>query len=124
VRLPPGPPLVWRRPDLLGDGETAFRAGRFYQARELWEAEGLTARGLEGNWIRGLAQIAAGFLKCDENAFSVAERWLFRGLQALHGAPDRVRTVDAAGLKVAAEQLLVALRRGDPADARALAAAA
>ena len=118
-----GTPPIWRRPDLLADGEMAFRAGRFYEARELWEAEGLTARGTERGWITGLAQVATGFLKCDESSYSVAERFLFRGLHALHAAPDRVRTVDAATLRAAAEQLLVALRRGDPADARALAAA-
>ena len=101
----------------------AFRAGRFHQARELWEAEGLTARGPERGWIHGLAQIAAGFLKCDESAFAVAERYLFRGVHALHDAPESVRTVDAVVLRAAAEQLLDALRRGDPADARALAAA-
>src|SRR5262249_29660550 len=62
VRLPPGPPLVWKRPDLLGDGQRAFRQGRFYEARERWEAEGLVARGAERIWIQGLAEVAGGFL--------------------------------------------------------------
>src|SRR5215470_868402 len=45
VRLPPGPPLVWKRPDLLGDGQRAFRQGRFYEGA-LFTTERLLRRGL------------------------------------------------------------------------------
>ena len=70
-----------------------------------------------------VALIAGGFLKHDEGAAASAERLLFRGLHALRDAPGSVRAVDATQIRAAAERLLVAIRRGDPADARALAAA-
>jgi predicted metal-dependent hydrolase len=123
VRLPPGPPLVWRRPDLLGDGQAAFRQGRFHQARSLWEAEGLVARGAEKAWIQGLGEVAAGFLSCDENALWSAERQLWRGLHRLADAPDALHGVDVRSLRDVAELLLGTLRRGLPANPRHVAGA-
>jgi hypothetical protein len=120
VRLPPGPPLVWKRPDLLGDGQRAFRQGRFYEARERWEAEGLVARGAERTWIQGLAEVAGGFLRCDEGALFTTERLLRRGLHHLVGAPSDLSGVDVGAVRDAAELLLTALRSGQPTDPRAL----
>ncbi len=104
----------------MGDGLAAFRRGRFYQARELWEAEGLVARAPERTWMKGLAEVAAGFLRCDENSFSIAERLLFKGLHHLAGAPDSVGGMDVRPVRAAAEVLLDALRRGQPANPRSL----
>ena len=120
MRLPPGPPLVWRRPDLLGDGQAAFRQGRFYQARSLWEAEGLVARGAERSWLQGLVEIAGGFERGAESALGPAERLLWKGLHHLAGAPDALGSVDVVGIRTAAELLLSALRAGQPADPRSL----
>jgi hypothetical protein len=118
-----GTPLTARRLDLVGDGLTAFRSGHFHQARTLWEAEGLGVRGDVRAVINGLAHVAAGFLRCDEGAYAVAELSLFRGVHLLRAGPGRIGSVDAGGVRAVAEQLLSALRLGDPADARALAAA-
>jgi hypothetical protein len=104
----------------MGDGLAAFRRGRFYQARELWEAEGLVARGDDRTWIKGLAEIAAGFLRCDESSLSSAQRLLFKGLHHLQGAPDSLHGVDTPSVRTAAEFLLDALRRGEPANPRFL----
>ncbi len=120
MRLPPGPPLVWRHPDLLGDGQDAFRRGRFAQARDFWEAEGLVARGAEREWITGLAEIAAGFLTSDEGKGWLGERLLRNGLRRLASAPERFVAVDVAMLRTAAELLESALRKGQPADPRAM----
>jgi len=104
----------------MGDGLDAFRRGRFYQARELWEAEGLVARDPERTWIKGLAEIASGFLRCDENALSSAARLLFRGLHRLERAPEVVGGIAIADIRHAGAVLLEALRSGQPANPRAL----
>jgi predicted metal-dependent hydrolase len=104
----------------MGDGLSAFKSGHFYQARELWEAEGLVARGNERTWIKGLAEVAAGFLRCDESALSVAERLLFKGLHHLTGAPPEVAGVDTVAVREAAAGLLDALKRGQPANPRSM----
>ena len=112
--------MIWRRPDLLGDGQVAFWHGRFVQARDLWEAEGLVARGAERDWIQGLAEIAAGFLACDEGKGWLGERFLRKGMRHLASAPDTFGSVDVAQVRGAADLLASALRRGQPADPRAL----
>ena len=122
MRLPPGPPLVWRRPDLLGAGQTAFWQGRFALARDYWEAEALMARGAERDCIRGLAEVAAGFLASDEGKSSMAERLLSRALRHLAHAPAELDEVHVRIIRGAADLLHSALRRGQPADARGLVA--
>jgi predicted metal-dependent hydrolase len=120
VRLPPGPPLVWRRPDLLGDGQTAFWDGRFALARDYWEAEALITRGAERRCIQGLAKVAAGFLASDEGKSRIAERLLSKGLRRLEGAPRDMGGVRLNLIRAAADLLDSALRRGQPASARGL----
>ena len=104
----------------MGDGLEAFRRGRFYQARELWEADGLIARDPERGWIKGLAEIAAGFLRCDENALSSAQRLIFKGLHRLQGAPPLVGGIRIGDVRHAGAVLLEALRSGQPANLRSL----
>jgi hypothetical protein len=104
----------------MGDGLEAFRRGRFYEARELWEAEGLVVRDPERAWIKGLAEIAAGFLRCDENGLSSAQRLIFKGLHRLAGAPPVVGGIKIADVRHAGAGLLEALRSGQPANPRSL----
>jgi hypothetical protein len=120
VRLPPGPPLVWRHPDLLGDGQTAFWEGRFALARDYWEAEALIASGSERRTILGLALVAAGFLASDEGKSSRADRLLSKGLRRLVKGPARLGSVRVDLIRSAADLLDSALRRGQPASARGL----
>lgn len=120
MRLPPGPPLVWRRPDLLGDGQSAFWQGRFAFARDYWEAEALMARGAERDCIRGLAEVAGGFLASDEGKSRRAERLLARALRHLAQAPAELDAVQVRLIRSAADLLYSALRRGQPANARGL----
>jgi hypothetical protein len=120
VRLPPGPPLVWRHPDLLGDGQAAFWEGRFALARDYWEAEALIASGAERRTILGLALVAAGFLASDEGKSSRADRLLSKGLRRLVKGPAELGSVRVALIRSAADLLDSALRRGQPASARGL----
>jgi len=78
------------------------------------------ARGAERIWIQGLAEVAGGFLRCDEGALFTTERLLRRGLHHLVDAPDEYSGVDVAAVRDAAELLLTALRSGQPTDPRAL----
>lgn len=111
---------MWRRPDLLGDGQAAFWRGRFAQARDLWEAEGLIARGARRDTIQGLCDIASGFLRCEEGVQYSAERLLRKGLSRLTDSPDWFEGVAISDVRGAAELLQSALKNGQPADPRAL----
>lgn len=72
-------------------------------------------------WIQGLARIADGFQRWDENALARAERQLLRGLHLVHDAPAEVHGVNVEAVRDAADRLVTAVRRGDPADARMVA---
>jgi predicted metal-dependent hydrolase len=121
MRLHPGPPAAWNlTADLLARGQRAFAAGRFYEAQSLWEAEALVYSGEKRAAIQGLATIAAGMLALDEQRARVAERLLTRGRAMLAAAPEVLGGADVGAVRAAADVVVTALRRGDPASARGM----
>lgn len=122
MRFPGKPPLAWSQPDLLGEGQEAFRSGGFRAARALWKAEALASSAYSRDWIEGLSLVAAGFQELEDDRPRRAERLLAKGLQRLQHAPGVLDGIDVAAVRRAAIVLRVALRRGDPASARLLAA--
>jgi len=123
MRLTGDPPLSWSRPDLLGEGQDAFRRGRFQTARALWKAEALASSQYSRDWIEGLAFVATGFREHEGDRPVAAERLLTKGLKRLHSAPHRLDSVDVAAVRHAAAVLRAALRRGDPVSPWQIAAA-
>lgn len=121
MRLHPGPPAVWfESADLVARGQRAFHGGRFYEAQSLWEAEALVATGERRTWLQGLATIASGMVALDEQRVGSAERILGRGRWMLATAPELLGAADVGAIRAAADVVLTALRRGDPATARGL----
>ena len=121
MRLHPGPPAVWKEAaDLVGRGQRAFAGGRFYEAQSLWEAEALVATGDRRTWLQGLATIASGMLALDEQRVHSAERLLARGRWMLASSPELLGGADVGAVRAAADVVVTALRRGDPASARGL----
>jgi hypothetical protein len=121
MRLHPGPPAIWRQAaDLLARGQRAFAEGRFYEAQSLWEAEALVHSGATRQTIQGLATVAAGLLALDEQRVRQAERMLARGRAMLAAAPEVLGGADVGAVRAAADVVVTALRRGDPASARGL----
>src|SRR5688572_13566370 len=114
-----GPPAEWKQAaDLLARGQRAFAAGRFYEAQSMWEAEALVHSGPTRLTIQGLATIAAGMLALDEQRFRPAERLLARGRAMLAASPEVLGAADVGAVRAAADVMVTALRRGDPASAR------
>lgn len=121
MRLHPGPPAAWKQAaDLLARGQRAFAAGHFYEAQSYWEAEALVHSGDRRAAIQGLATIAAGMLALDEQRHRTAERLLARGRWMLTSAPAFMGGADVGAVRAAADVVVTALRRGDPASARGL----
>jgi hypothetical protein len=121
MRLHPGPPAAWKQvADLLARGQRAFADGRFYEAQSFWEAEALVHSGERRTVIQGLATIASGMLALDEGRHRTAERLLARGRWMIGSAPDSLGGADVGAVRAAADVVVTALRRGDPASARGL----
>jgi hypothetical protein len=117
--------MVWRQSDdLLARGLIAFSKGLFFEAQALWEAEALAASMQTRPQIQALATIAAGMLALDEQRLTTAERLLSRGAAALAFAPNQLGGVDISAVRAAADVMVTAVRRGDPADARGVVASA
>lgn len=121
MRLHYGPPAIWRQPgNLLGRGQRAFERGHFDEAQSLWEAEALVASGDTRTAGQGLAMIAAGMIELEEQRPRSAARLLVQGRRLLRGVHAELEGVDVGAVCAAADVLVTALRRGDPASARRL----
>jgi len=121
MRLHYGTPAIWRHPgNLLGRGQLAFERGRFDEAQSLWEAEALVASGDIRTASQGLATIAAGMIELDEQRPRRAARLLNQGRRMLRCVRVELDGVDVAAVCAAADVLVTALRRGDPASTRGL----
>ena len=72
---------------LLLRGVTAFNAGRFLEAHEIWEVLWNETVGEEKRFVQGLVQLAAGYLKLSSAQYSGALKLLTRACQTLRTYP-------------------------------------
>ena len=80
---------------LLLRGVTAFNAGHFLEAHEIWETVWNERVGEEKRFMQGLVQLAVGYLKLSSAQYRGAQKLLERGCQILNTFPSTY-----AGLQV------------------------
>lgn len=72
---------------LLLRGVTAFNAGRFFEAHEIWETIWNETVDEEKRFVQGLVQLAAGYLKLSSAQYPGALKLLTRACQTLRTYP-------------------------------------
>ena len=68
-------------------GVTAFNAGHFFEANEIWETVWNESVGEEKRFVQGLVQLAVGYLKLSSAQYRGAQKLLERGCQTLNTFP-------------------------------------
>ena len=72
---------------LLLRGVTAFNAGHFFEAHEIWETVWNESVGEEKRFMQGLVQLAVGYPKLSSAQYRGAQKLLERGCQTLNTFP-------------------------------------
>lgn len=101
---------------LLAEGATLFDAGRYHEAHEAFEKVWLSSEAGDGDFFKGLVQVAICLYKL--------ERGEFEGARMLHGGARRYlaaylpahRGLDVAGLLAGLQTHLRPLLRGRPGE--------
>ena len=97
---------------LLFRGVTAFNAGHFLEAHEIWEALWNETVGEEKRFVQGLVQLAAGYLKLSSAQYAGARKLLRRACQTLRTYPSVYAGIQVSLLSEASLTVIYHLETG------------
>ncbi len=98
---------------LLLRGVTAFNAGHFFEAHEIWETVWNERVGEEKRFVQGLVQLAVGYLKLSSAQYRGAQKLLERGCQTLHACPSTYAGLQVDVLCAVSTTLIRKLAKGE-----------
>ena len=98
---------------LLVRGVTAFNAGHFFEAHEIWETVWNESVGEEKRFVQGLVQLAVGYLKLSSAQYRGAQKLFERGCQTLNTFPSTYAGLQVDVLCAVSTTLIRQLAKGE-----------
>ena len=98
---------------LLFRGVTAFNAGHYLEAHEIWETVWNESVGEEKRFVQGLVQLAVGYLKLCSAQYRGAQKLLDRGCQTLNAFPSTYTGLQVDVLCAVSTTLIRQLAKGE-----------